>query len=115
MSSLSRFTKALSKKAPGIEQRATLSSEQLQHQYESTIHGRVITNIWEDECMKEYVDKLDDEIGKYMDKPTPAKGIYTCNKCKSNLTSHYSLQVRSADEPMTVFITCLNCANKWKE
>ena len=29
--------------------------------------------------------------------------------------TYYQLQTRSADEPMTTFITCLNCNNKWKE
>lgn len=24
------------------------------------------------------------------------------------------MQTRSADEPMTTFVTCVNCQNKWK-
>jgi transcription elongation factor S-II len=39
---------------------------------------------------------------------------YTCGKCKKNRCSYYELQTRSADEPMTMFVTCLNCGNKWK-
>jgi len=39
---------------------------------------------------------------------------FTCRKCHTNLTSYYTLQIRSADEPMTVFITCQNCKNQWK-
>jgi len=39
---------------------------------------------------------------------------WTCRKCGHNLTSYYTLQIRSADEPMTVFITCQNCKNQWK-
>jgi len=44
-------------------------------------------------------------------------GIFTCPKCKGNRTHHYSRQVRSADEPATVFITCANknCQYRWKE
>jgi transcription elongation factor S-II len=34
-------------------------------------------------------------------------GEFTCRKCKGTKTTHYSLQTRSADEPMTVFVTCL--------
>ena len=41
-------------------------------------------------------------------------GIFQCKKCKSKKTTYYSLQTRSADEPMTNFITCLNCNNRWK-
>ena len=41
-------------------------------------------------------------------------GIFQCYKCDSKKTTSYSLQTRSADEPMTVFITCVECSNKWK-
>ena len=41
-------------------------------------------------------------------------GIFQCHKCKSRKTTYYSLQTRSSDEPMTNFITCINCNNKWK-
>ena len=39
---------------------------------------------------------------------------FTCRKCKSNDCSYYQMQTRSADEPMTTFITCQNCGNRWK-
>ena len=39
---------------------------------------------------------------------------FTCFKCKSNKCTFYQLQTRSADEPMTTFVTCLNCGNRWK-
>ena len=42
------------------------------------------------------------------------KKIITCNKCKSNNCSYYQLQTRSADEPMTTFVTCTKCQRKWK-
>lgn len=45
----------------------------------------------------------------------PSKGgEFTCRRCGQNKTTHYSLQTRSADEPMTVFVTCLTCSNRWK-
>lgn len=45
----------------------------------------------------------------------PTKGgEFRCRKCGQNKTTHYSLQTRSADEPMTVFVTCLTCSNRWK-
>jgi DNA-directed RNA polymerase subunit M/transcription elongation factor TFIIS len=43
-----------------------------------------------------------------------AGGEYTCRKCKGNKTTHYSMQTRSADEPMTVFVGCLTCGNRWR-
>tara|TARA_B100001769_G_C22028863_1_gene552851 strand:- start:596 stop:1108 length:513 start_codon:yes stop_codon:yes gene_type:complete len=39
---------------------------------------------------------------------------FTCRKCKSNKCSYYQLQTRSADEPMTTFVTCIDCGNRWK-
>lgn len=41
--------------------------------------------------------------------------MFTCGKCKSKKCSHYELQTRSADEPMTIFIQCLDCGKQWKQ
>ena len=49
------------------------------------------------------------EINKEM-----ATDIYKCSKCKKRECTFYQLQTRSADEPMTTFVTCLNCGNRWK-
>ena len=37
-----------------------------------------------------------------------------CGKCKQRKCTYYKLQTRSADEPMTTFVTCVNCDNRWK-
>jgi DNA-directed RNA polymerase subunit M/transcription elongation factor TFIIS len=42
------------------------------------------------------------------------KGMFKCGKCKGWKTTYYEMQTRSADEPMTVFITCHNCNSTWK-
>lgn len=42
-------------------------------------------------------------------------GAFTCGKCNSKKTTYYQLQTRSADEPMTTFIQCLNCSKRWKQ
>ena len=39
---------------------------------------------------------------------------FKCFKCQKRQCTYYQLQTRSADEPMTTFITCLNCGNRWK-
>lgn len=41
-------------------------------------------------------------------------GEFTCKRCKGTKTSHYAMQTRSADEPMTVFVCCLGCGNRWR-
>ena len=40
--------------------------------------------------------------------------MYTCKKCKSKRCTYYELQIRSADEPATIFVTCLDCGKHWK-
>ena len=52
---------------------------------------------------------------KYLSEPLQVcEGIHTCGKCKSKKTYSYQLQTRSSDEPMTNFVTCVECGNKWK-
>jgi len=41
-------------------------------------------------------------------------GMFKCGKCKSKKTDYYQLQTRSADEPMTTYVTCKECGNRWK-
>jgi transcription elongation factor S-II len=41
-------------------------------------------------------------------------GMFQCGKCKSKKTTYYQMQTRSADEPMTTYVTCLGCNNRWK-
>ncbi|CAJ1410818.1 unnamed protein product [Effrenium voratum] len=41
-------------------------------------------------------------------------GMFTCGKCKGNKTTYFQMQTRSSDEPMTTFVTCLTCSNRWK-
>lgn len=38
---------------------------------------------------------------------------YKCGRCKQRDCTYYQLQVRCSDEPMTTFVECLNCHNKW--
>jgi hypothetical protein len=39
---------------------------------------------------------------------------FTCPRCKARKANYVQVQTRSADEPMTTFITCLECGKKWK-
>ena len=39
---------------------------------------------------------------------------FRCSQCKKKQCTYYELQTRSADEPMTIFISCLNCGKRWK-
>ena len=47
--------------------------------------------------------------------PEAMTNQFKCGKCHARETSYYQLQTRSADEPMTTFIRCVKCGNRWKE
>ncbi|KAI8089003.1 transcription elongation factor S-II [Halteromyces radiatus] len=40
--------------------------------------------------------------------------MFICGKCKQRKCTYFQMQTRSADEPMTTFVTCLSCNNRWK-
>jgi len=40
--------------------------------------------------------------------------LFQCGKCKQRKCKYYQLQTRSADEPMTTFVTCVNCGHKFR-
>ena len=40
---------------------------------------------------------------------------FKCGKCGLRECTFYQKQTRSADEPMTTFITCVKCGFKWRE
>ena len=39
---------------------------------------------------------------------------FRCGKCRKFNCTYFQMQTRSADEPMTTFMTCLECGNRWK-
>lgn len=39
---------------------------------------------------------------------------FKCYRCDSKNCSYYQMQIRSADEPMTSFVTCIDCDNHWR-
>tara|TARA_B110000046_G_scaffold59360_1_gene66653 strand:+ start:1284 stop:1991 length:708 start_codon:yes stop_codon:yes gene_type:complete len=68
-----------------------------------------------------YAKAVEDNVHKEMQKEQMIQqavenhvGFFTCAKCKSIKTTYYQLQTRSADEPMTVYVSCLNCGKRWK-
>ncbi|KAI9323125.1 transcription factor S-II, central domain-containing protein [Dichotomocladium elegans] len=40
--------------------------------------------------------------------------MFMCGKCKGRRCTYFQMQTRSADEPMTTFVTCVSCGNHWK-
>jgi transcription elongation factor S-II len=69
-----------------------------------------------EEALKYEIDKVNqnydedklESSGNYCD-------LFKCGKCGKSKTRFRQMQTRSADEPMTTFIQCLVCKNKWKQ
>ncbi|KAM9405983.1 transcription elongation factor A protein 3-like isoform 11-T11 [Salvelinus alpinus] len=40
--------------------------------------------------------------------------LFQCSKCKKKNCTYNQMQTRSADEPMTTFVLCNECGNRWK-
>jgi transcription elongation factor S-II len=51
---------------------------------------------------------------KYAKNIEASTDMFTCKKCRSKKCTYYELQTRSADEPATIFVTCLDCGKNWK-
>ena len=65
---------------------------------------------------KEFIEqKIKRDANKYNTNTLQAStDMFTCRKCKSNRCTYYELQTPSADEPATIFVTCLDCGKNWK-
>ena len=40
---------------------------------------------------------------------------FLCMRCHKRECTYYEMQTRSADEPMTIFIQCMNCGKHWRQ
>lgn len=80
------------------------------HELAFMSHQDMIPEKWKDLLE---LQKIKDE-NKFKDKIEASTDNFTCFKCKSKKCTFYQLQTRSADEPMTTFVTCLNCGNRWR-
>ena len=58
--------------------------------------------------------KIKRDANKFTTNIQASTDIFTCRKCKSKRCTYYELQTRSADEPATIFVTCLDCGKNWK-
>lgn len=44
-----------------------------------------------------------------------ATDMFRCSRCGKRQCTYYEQQTRSADEPMTIFIRCINCGKQWRQ
>jgi transcription elongation factor S-II len=58
--------------------------------------------------------KIKRDANKYTNNVQASTDMFTCKKCRGKRCTYYELQTRSADEPATIFVTCLDCGKNWK-
>ena len=89
---------------------ALKSGELLPQTYAFMTHQEMKPEIW-----KELIEKKSTiDATKFDTNITARTDMFTCGKCKSKKCTYYTMQTRSADEPETIFITCLDCGKNWK-
>jgi transcription elongation factor S-II len=90
---------------------AKLASKEVKaHEFVYMSHQELRPELWETLIEEK---KIKDE-NKYTPKIEASTDNFICGKCKSKKCTYYQLQTRSADEPMTTFVTCLDCGNRFK-
>jgi transcription elongation factor S-II len=90
---------------------AKLASKEVKaHEFVYMSHQELRPKLWETLIEEK---KIKDE-NKYTPKIEASTDNFICGKCKSKKCTYYQLQTRSADEPMTTFVTCLDCGNRFK-
>ena len=80
------------------------------HEIAFMTHQELKPQLWK-ELLEE--KKIKDE-NKFSPKIEASTNDFTCRKCKSNECQYTQLQTRSADEPITTFVTCIKCGNRWR-
>jgi transcription elongation factor S-II len=95
-----------------VELLASLKSEELSPKTLAFMtHQEMDPQHW-----KEMIEqKIKRDANKYSTNIEAMTEMFTCKKCKSKRCTYYELQTRSADEPSTIFISCLDCGKHWKQ
>lgn len=96
-----------------------LKGDILQQINDGTIKPHVVAFMTHQELAHEKWSPLIDakikrDKNKFEVTMSAATDTFTCRKCKKNQCTYYQMQTRSSDEPMTTFVQCIPCGNRWK-
>ena len=96
-----------------------LKGDILQQINDGTIKPHVVAFMTHQELAHEKWSRLIDakikrDKNKFEINMSAATDTFTCRKYKKNQCTYYQLQCRSSDEPMTTFVQCIPCGNRWK-
>ncbi len=90
-----------------------VSGEVLAHTVGSLTYYEMNPELWAEKIAA----KLEVDKNKFQKKEVGSTKMFTCISptCLSTNCTTYSLQTRSADEPATIFITCVVCGTEFSE
>jgi DNA-directed RNA polymerase subunit M/transcription elongation factor TFIIS len=81
------------------------------HELAFMTHQEICPEKWDDLIKAKSIrDK-----NKFEQKLEAMTDTFKCRKCYSRKCSYYQMQCKSADEPMNLFITCLDCGARMKK
>lgn len=90
-----------------------------------SISAKKLVGMSEEDMASGEMQKLRDENAKWMlaaarcdwerDHATGNTDIFRCEECGKRNCKYFQQQTRGADEPMTVFVTCMECGHKWRD
>ena len=89
---------------------ALQSGELSPQQFAFMTHQEMNPERWADLIQQ----KVKRDASKFNTNIEASTDMYTCKKCRSKKCTYYEMQTRSADEPATIFVTCLDCGKHWR-
>ena len=98
---------------------ANLKGDILQQIKDGTMKPHIVAFMTHQELLPERWDdliaaKIIRDKNKFEVNISAATDTFTCRKCKANQCTYYQMQTKSADEPMTTFVQCIPCGNRFK-
>eukprot|EP01065_Artemidia_motanka_P047320 TRINITY_DN7383_c0_g1_i1.p1 TRINITY_DN7383_c0_g1~~TRINITY_DN7383_c0_g1_i1.p1 ORF type:complete len:622 (+),score=184.26 TRINITY_DN7383_c0_g1_i1:59-1924(+) len=79
------------------------------------VHEMSVADMANPETRKLRGDQMEYSMNAINTTTKPAEtNQFKCGSCGKRRTTYFQLQTRSADEPMTTFVSCLECGKNWK-
>ena len=86
-------------------------------QMKKGINIEAVKDVWQSPALDQYRRQELTELQEISAPDTEQieEGIHTCARCKCRRVRVFSQVTRGGDEGTTIFMTCTQCNNRWKE